>query len=116
METIQDWIQKLKEYDGIIIVEGPKDKKILQKLIGMKQIYILSKKPLYAIVEEIAAKTKNVAILTDLDEKGKELFARLRTNLQKYGMHIDHTFREFLFKKTNISHIEGLETYIQNNL
>lgn len=115
IETMQDWITKLKEFDGIIIVEGPKDKKTLTSLIGFKKIFVLSKKPLYAVVEKIAKETKDVVILTDLDEKGKELYGRLRTNLQKHGIRINRTFREYLFKKTKISHIEGLETYIQNN-
>lgn len=115
METINDWIEKLKKFEGVIIVEGPKDKKTLQKLLGLKKIFVLSKKPLYAVVEDIASKTKDVVILTDLDEKGKELFGRLRTNLQKHGARINRTFREFLFRKTNLSHIEGLETYIRNS-
>lgn len=114
IKDIAEWIEKLKEFDGIIIVEGPKDKKTLQKLIGFKRIFVLSKKPLYAVVEDIASKTKDVVILTDLDEKGKELFGRLRANLQKYGIRVNRTFREYLFKKTKISHIEGLETYIRN--
>jgi 5S rRNA maturation endonuclease (ribonuclease M5) len=114
METIQDWIAKLKEFDGIIIVEGPKDKKTLTSLLGFKKIFVLSKKPLYAVVEKIAKETKDVVILTDLDEKGKELFGRLRSNLQKHGVRINRTFREFLFRKTNLSHVEGLGTYIRN--
>ncbi len=114
MQDMQEWIAKLKEFDGIIIVEGPKDKKTLISLLGKKKIFVLSKKPLYAVVEKIASKTKDVVILTDLDEKGKELFGRLRNHLQKHGMRINRTFREFLFRKTNLSHVEGLETYIRN--
>lgn len=114
MQNIQEWIFKLKEFKGIIIVEGPKDKKTLISLLGEKNIFVLSKKPLYAIVESIAAKTKDVVILTDLDEKGKELYGCLRSNLQKHGVRVNRTFREYLFKKTKISHIEGLETYINH--
>ena len=114
IKDISEWIAKLKEFDGIIIVEGPNDKKTLNNLLGIKKIFVLSKKPLYAVVESIASKTKDVVILTDLDEKGKELYGRLRNHLQKHGVRINRTFREFLFRKTNLSHVEGLETYISN--
>ncbi|MBD3361746.1 toprim domain-containing protein [Candidatus Woesearchaeota archaeon] len=112
IQDINEWLEKLKKFKGVIIVEGPKDKKALQNIAGMKKIFVLSKKPLYSVVEKIASETDKVVILTDLDRKGKELFARLRNHLQKHGITIDDSFRDFLFKKTHVSHIEGLETYI----
>ena len=73
---LQEWIDKLVKEQPDIIVEGLKDKRALEKL-GLKKIITL-KKPLYATVEDVASKTAQVLILTDLDKKGKELFARLR--------------------------------------
>lgn len=113
INDMNDWLVKLKEFDGLIVVEGPKDKKAIEAVVGFKRISVLSKKPLYAIVEKIAAESDKVVILTDLDEKGKELFGRLRNHLQKNRVKVDTKFREFLFRKTNLSHIEGLESYIR---
>jgi 5S rRNA maturation endonuclease (ribonuclease M5) len=111
MKDINEWIKELRSFDGIIIVEGIKDRRALSSF-GIKNIFVLSKKPLYAVVEEIASKTDKVVILTDLDKKGKELYGRLRQDLQKHGVKIDRKFREFLFKKTKLSHLEGLSTYV----
>jgi len=47
-------------------------------------------------------------LLTDLDKKGKELYGKLNSGLQRFGVRIDNNFREFLFKKTKIRQIEGL--------
>jgi len=108
---LDQWIAKLKKEDKLIIVEGIKDKRALASL-GIKNIIVL-KKPLYAVVEEVAAKTKEVIILTDLDPKGRELFARLSKDLQKHGVKVDNKFREFLFKETKLRQIEGIDTYIK---
>ena len=107
---LHEWIDKLLEEQPYIIVEGLKDKRALAAL-GLKKIITL-KKPLYATVEDVAAKTTQVLILTDLDKKGKELFARLRKDLQKHRVKIDNKFREFLFKETKLRQIEGIVNYI----
>lgn len=107
---IDQWIEKLRKEEKLIIVEGIKDKRALEN-IGLKNIVTL-KKPLYAVVEEIASKAKEVIILTDLDPKGKELYARLSKDLQKHGVKIDNAFREFLFKETKLRQIEGLVHYL----
>ncbi len=111
MQNLQDHIHKLKIAKKLILVEGPKDKKALQRL-GVKNIITL-KKPLFAIVEEISAKTKECIILTDLDKKGKELYSKLSKDLKKHGVKIDNTFRNFLLKETKLKQIEGLTSYIK---
>tara|TARA_Y100000310_G_scaffold159627_1_gene159295 strand:- start:55715 stop:56062 length:348 start_codon:yes stop_codon:yes gene_type:complete len=105
-------IQEIKESNKLVIVEGKKDKISLNKL-GIKNIITLSK-PLYLIIEEISNNHKEAIILTDLDKQGKKLYGILRHNLQKRGVKIDNRFREFLFKNTKLSNIEGLNTYIKN--
>ena len=107
---LNDWIEKLKAEQPYIIVEGLKDKRALSTL-GLKKIITL-KAPLYKIVEKVAAETKEVIILTDLDREGKKLFARLRKDLQKHRVRIDNKFREFLFKETKLRQIEGITKYI----
>lgn len=111
-QELLEEINKLKHFDGIIIVEGKKDKTALERL-GLKcKIITLSKKPLFEIIENISAENKKTMILTDLDKKGKELYGKLNSGLQKYGVKVDNKFREFLFKKTKLRQIEGLYNHI----
>jgi len=109
-EELQEEVQKLKRDDFLIIVEGPKDKIALEKL-GLTNIICLSTSPLYKIVEEVVKKAKDVAILTDLDGKGKELYHVLSRDLQNHRVKIDNRLRDKLFQ-AKISHIEGLATFL----
>lgn len=109
-EELQDEVQKLKRDNFLIIVEGPKDRIALEKL-GLTNIICLSKAPLYKIVEEIVKKAKEVAILTDLDGKGKELYHVLYRDLQSHKVKVDNRLRDKLFR-AKISHIEGLATFL----
>ncbi len=95
-----------------VIVEGKKDKAALENL-GFKKIIILSK-PLYAVVEIVVEKTKEVIILTDLDKEGKLLFAKLNSDLQSKGVTVRNRLRELLFK-TQLRQIEGLDNYLKRN-
>lgn len=104
-------IEKIRHSGSIIVVEGKKDKKALGKL-GIKNIIELNKKPLFEIIEDIAGKNKNCVILTDLDKKGRELYGKLNSGLQSFGVKVDNSFRNFLFKETKLRQIEGVNNYI----
>ena len=108
METIEDWIDELKNSNKTILVEGKKDQIALNNL-GINNIITLKQKPIYKVVEEISENSKEVIILTDLDAEGRKLYSKLKYGLQKHGIKIDNKFREFLFKKIKISQIEGIE-------
>ncbi len=97
-----------------VIVEGKRDVAALKK-IGFKKIIVLYKKPLYVIVEKIAEKYKEVMILTDFDKEGKKLYGYLYKHLIKRGVRVDNSIRHFLLRNTKLSHIEGLDSYIENN-
>ena len=112
-DEIKKEIENLIDSGNIIIVEGIKDKRALERL-GLKNIITLSKKPLFSIIEDLAEKNRTITILTDFDKKGKELFGKLNSGLQRHGVKIDNAFREFLQKKTKLSHIEGLVSYLNN--
>ncbi len=109
---ILEWIEKLKRFDGCILVEGKKDIDALHTL-GVRKVMSLNGRPLYAIVEEIAAKTAHCAILTDLDREGKKLFGRLNSELQKHGVQVDTSFRDYLFIYTKLRHIQGMVSYLK---
>ncbi len=115
-EELHDWLRELRASGLLIIVEGLKDKGALLQL-GIRKVVHLNK-PLYHIVEDIAECEGDieggVVILTDLDLKGKQLYGKLKKDLVAHGVKVDRKFREFLQRKTKISHIEGLETYIRH--
>jgi len=111
LEELEDWIKILKERGIPIIVEGKKDKAALNEL-GITNI-ITIEGPLYQMVESIASKHKRVMILTDLDPEGKKLYSVLKKDLSFHGVKIDDKFREFLFRKTKLRQIEGMNTYLE---
>jgi len=107
-----EWIDKIKNSDKIVIVEGKEDKAALKRL-GITKVVQLNKRPLYKVVEELIRKGKEVIILTDLDKKGKQLYGKLNHDLGRFGVKIDNKFRHFLFKHTQLRQIEGLDSYIE---
>ena len=109
-EEFNRHIEKIKYSNIIIIVEGKKDRAALNKF-GVTNIVELTKKPLFQIVEEVAGSNEECIILTDLDKKGKQIYSRLNSDLQKHGVNVDNKFRNFLFKNTKLRQIEGMDTY-----
>ncbi|VVB80933.1 Toprim domain protein [uncultured archaeon] len=108
-EEIRELLDEIKQKNLLVIVEGKKDVQALQSL-GITNVLSL-KKPLFAVVEEVAGRAEEVVLLTDLDEEGKKLYHELSINLQKHGVKINNHLREFLFK-TQLRQVEGLATYL----
>ena len=113
-KELLDFIEKIKNSNILIIVEGKKDRKALEQL-GISNIVELSKKPIFQIVEEISESNDECIILTDLDKKGKELYGKLNSNLQKHGVKVSNKLRDFLFKNTKLRQIEGLSSYLEKH-
>lgn len=107
METIDEWLESLRDSNLLILVEGKKDKLKLEEF-GIKNILTVSSKPLYKTIEEISELNREVVILTDLDYEGRKLYSRLKHQCQKNGIKIDKKFREFLFNNTKVTQIEGI--------
>lgn len=110
-KEIEEFVEKLKETDKLIIIEGIKDKRALEEL-GLNKIVTLNKKPLFEVIEKVAEDNKEVIILTDLDVEGRKLYSKLKRGLTERGVTVDNYFREFLFRKTKLSQIEGLTRYL----
>jgi 5S rRNA maturation endonuclease (ribonuclease M5) len=106
--TFEDWVLALNKSEKIIIVEGKKDSLALIAVGVRNKIFALNKKPLFSVVEEVAASAKDVVILTDLDRTGRQIYGKLSHGLQQHGVNVDNKFREFLFRKTLLRQIEGL--------
>lgn len=107
---MKEWLEKLRNSRKLVIVEGKKDKAALEKL-GVKNVLPISRKPLYSFIEGIDA--EEVIILTDLDRTGKRLYHIIKQNLQAKGVKVDNYFREYLFKNSKISQIEGIYHYLK---
>ena len=114
-EQFKKHIEKIKDSNTVVIVEGKRDRASLNS-IGITNIVELTKKPLYQVVEEVSDSNGECIILTDLDKKGKEIYGKLSSDLQRHGVKINNDFRNFLFKKTKIRQIEGMDTYFKTNL
>lgn len=115
IHNLDEWVDELNSSAKSIIVEGPNDKKALEQLGIRNSIFILSKKPVFFIAEKVAEKSSQAVLLTDFDKKGKELYKKLKTELQNHGVEIDNKARHWLLKNTRISHIEGILSYAKNN-
>ncbi|MEM3154705.1 MAG: toprim domain-containing protein [Candidatus Woesearchaeota archaeon] len=102
-------LDDIRQKNLLVIVEGKKDAESLYE-VGIANVLQL-KKPLFAVVEEIASKTKEVVLLTDLDDEGKKLYHELARDLQKNGVKVDNRLRELLFK-TPLRHVEGLSGFL----
>ena len=113
LEDLLGWLEKIKQSNVLVVVEGVKDKRALAEF-GIKRVKTLSKRAIYRVVEEIVKTDSNVIILTDLDKEGKRLFKLLNHPLCQHGVHVDKKFREFLFKETKLRQIEGLNTYVEH--
>ncbi len=114
MEELKKWIEDLRKAskEKIILVEGIKDKKALEEF-GVENIAILKGRALFEVVEGVVESGKGCIILFDLDKKGKQLFGRVNSRLQHFGVKVDNSFREFLFKNTKLRQIEGLVSYLK---
>ena len=115
-ELMKEWLDKLKESDKMIIVEGLNDKKAL-KAIGIDDFRIMVlDTELYLFSEKVAENTKKAIILTDTDPEGRKLYSKLKTFLTNNGVEVDNYFREFLFRNSDLSHIEGIDGYFKNQV
>lgn len=101
---------------NLAVVEGKKDFDALIKIgFSNKDIFVLNNgKSFIRNIEEIDSlsdkKRCKIAILTDLDKKGKLLYGRIKESLL-HKEKIDDSLRLELFKQ-KISHIEGLYSYL----
>lgn len=100
-------IGKLRDFSGVIIVEGRRDEVALRNLGVETGIIRLSRLPL-AEVALIASQYHEVMILTDLDRKGEELARKLARHLEGYNCRVDTETREEL-KKIARKDIKGIE-------
>ncbi|RME55023.1 toprim domain-containing protein [Candidatus Woesearchaeota archaeon] len=108
-EAITKEIERLKDENVLVIVEGKKDLNAL-KTLGLKNVEQING-PLFKFVEGI--KQKKVVLLTDLDKEGKKLYKIIKSQLNSRGIVVDDNLRKLL-ASARISHVEGLDKYVEN--
>lgn len=112
--TYSEFVEHLDRIkDLVIIVEGRNDKKALVQIgIDEKNIVSIDKRALYKVADEASADGRRIVILTDLDKRGRRIYSELNEGLNIMGAVIDNSFRNFLFAKTSLRQIEGMDSYL----
>lgn len=98
--------------DTSILVEGRKDKAALRNLGVKAPIIQASTKPLFGL---LAARGK-VIVLTDYDREGRDIARAAEAAARSLGIAPDLEYRRRIQRATmgEVSHIEGLDTYLSN--
>lgn len=99
-------LTRLKEEEGVILVEGQKDIDSLVNLGIMNKIIAVSQNNIFSVIESIS--NKEVIVLTDFDKKGTYLFKRYVKELQSSGKKVITIYYRGL-KKYLKKYITGIE-------
>ena len=103
--------------DYVIIVEGPKHRKLFNHL-GFARVFSVHEtgKPIREKVDEIVSeldlRKEKVCILTDLDRKGKKLYMMLKEEFLERGVKLDSSLRGILLK-AQLKHIEEITDFLK---
>ena len=102
-------IDEVREFEGAIVVEGPRDEVALRNLGVRAEIIRLSRLPL-SETALIASSFGNVMILTDFDSAGEELAGKLLRYLEGLPCRVDSKTRRELkgIVKRDIKGVEDL--------
>jgi len=106
IENALEIIKKLKDEDGVILVEGQKDIDSLINLGIKNRIVPVSQYNIFDIIDIISE--KEVIILTDFDKKGTYLFKRYVKELQSSGKKVITIYYRDL-KRYLKKYITGIE-------
>jgi 5S rRNA maturation endonuclease (ribonuclease M5) len=97
--------------NDIVIIEGIKDCKALQKF-GISNMMEISGKPLMEVADILATNNiQNVTILTDFDEDGENKESQLTNYLSHYGIKINSFARKKIKTLFKIHKIEELSQF-----
>lgn len=106
VDNTLDILTRLKEEEGVILVEGQKDIDSLVNLGINNKIIAVSQNNIFSVIESIS--DKEVIVLTDFDKKGTYLFKRYVKELQSSGKKVITIYYRDL-KKYLKKYITGIE-------
>ena len=92
--ALESIVQEMDETVDAIVVEGLRDKVALEELGITKEIVLCSSRPDAAFVDDLSARYRTVAILTDYDRAGKHFNKRLTTRLEHTGVKVERRYRD----------------------
>lgn len=109
-------LSKLKEEEGVIIVEGQKDIDSLVNLGINTRIIAVSQYNIFDIIESISE--KEVIVLTDFDKKGTFLFKKYVKELHSSGKKVITIYYKELKKylKKYITGIEQIYVFLERRI
>lgn len=113
----QDLCEILEELRSLphgtsILVEGRRDKAALRNLGVRVPIVQASTRPLFGLLPS----HRKVIVLTDYDREGRDIARAIEATARSLGIAPDLEYRRRIQRATmgEISHIEGLDTYLVN--
>ena len=106
IENTLEVINRLKDEEGVILVEGQNDIESLINLGINARIIAVSQYNIFDVIESISE--KEVIVLTDFDKKGTLLFKRYVKELQSSGKKVIVIYYREL-KKYLKKYITGIE-------
>lgn len=110
MIELDDLYQEVENSKHLtVLVEGPKDKRSLEKL-GFQRVIRLDKS-LFLMVEQLEHE-EELLILTDLDDHGRKLYKYFYQELTRRGVRVNNRLRLMIFQ-TPVRHIEGLANFLE---
>jgi len=113
LETYQEeFLNNIRGYENLILVEGKKDRRVLEKL-GLENIIEISGKRLEKVVDIIQKNGKQVSILTDYDKEGIKQYKRLKKLLSATEIKVNDKIRRDFKRNFLITKIEELSSYLK---
>ncbi|WP_406656265.1 toprim domain-containing protein [Methanolobus sp. ZRKC2] len=114
IEEIIDELLQLAEEGNVIIVEGKRDVRALNKLGINGHFEMATHHSLSNFCEDITNTGKGIIILTDWDRRGNMLMSNLVNHFHSLGVNPDVRIRERLksIVQKEIKDVESLPTYV----
>ncbi len=116
IENSLEILKKLKEEDGVILVEGQNDIESLVNLGIKTRIITVSQYNIFDIIQSIPE--REVIILTDFDKKGSFLFKKYVKELHSSGKKVITIYYKELKKylKKYITGIEQIYPFLEKRI
>ena len=105
LDKLKILIDKLRQEEGVFIVEGINDKKTLIHLgIASSRIIEVSHKPIHTIRQELMPHSPYIHDFLDEDKEGE----KIRKRIEQAGIHLRHEMRRRLFSELRVLRTEEI--------
>lgn len=111
-EHQQRFLNNMQNSGNLILVEGKKDRKVLQRT-GLDNIFEISGKQLEKVADILKEKHLEVTILTDYDKEGIKLYKRLKSLLISNDVKVNDDIRRKFKCAFLVNKVEELNGYFK---